>query len=133
MTSALDLFRELNDAVAKRDLEALGQLLDPDVVWRHNIGAGSPEEGDYEGREKVVALFDRILEPWVSFRAVPAEVREVAPGVVEVEGELHAQHGGVEAELVTPYAQRLELRNDLLVRGVMVTGSGATLPEFETD
>ena len=127
MTSDQDLLRELNDAVQRRDLEELSRRMHPDVVWRHNIGVGSPEEGTYEGREAVVALYERILEPWESMRSVPEEVRDLGGGVLEIEGKLHAKHGGAATDLVTPFAQRLEFRDGLLVRGEMVTGPGARL------
>ena len=49
----------------------------PDVVWEHNLGVGSPEEGVYRGRDSVVALFERILEPWEYMRAEPREIRDL--------------------------------------------------------
>src|SRR5688500_16820626 len=103
-------------------MQELSRRLHPDVVWTHNIGVGSPEEGTCEGPESVVALFRRILEPWESMRSIPREVRDGGDGVVEIEGELHAKHRGAATELVTPYVQRLEFRDGVLVRGEMVTG-----------
>ena len=126
MTSTLDLVSELNDAVWRQDWEAVRGRLHPDVVWRHNIGVGSPEEGEYSGREELIALYERIFEPWASMRAVPTEVREVDPGVAMVKGELHAKHAAAEIELVTPYTLRLELQDGLLIRGEMVSGPAAT-------
>ena len=46
------MIHEVNDAVAKR--RPGGCRIDvfmQDVVWEHNIGSGSPEEGVYRGRE----------------------------------------------------------------------------------
>ena len=129
MTSLPDLVRGLNDAVVEQDLVALRRRLHPDVVWRHNIGVGSPEEGEYRGCEEVIALYRRIFEPWDSLRTVPTEVREEqSGGVVMVHGELHAKHRAADTELVTPYLQRLEFEDELLARGEMVTGPGANLP-----
>ncbi len=125
MTSTLDLVSALNDAVERRNWEAVRQQLHPDVVWRHNIGVGSPEEGEYRGLEAVLALYERITEMWDSMRSVPTEIREAGRGVVAINGELHAKHGGAETELVTPYAQRLEFQDGVLVRGEMVTGPEA--------
>jgi ketosteroid isomerase-like protein len=125
VTSTLDLVTELTDAVGRQDWELLGQRAHPDVVWRHNIGVGSPEEGEYSGREALIALYQRITEAWVSMRAVPIEVREVEPGVAMIKGELHAKHAAAEIELVTPYTQRLEFQDGLLIRGEMVSGPGA--------
>lgn len=131
MTSAPDLVRELHEAVERQDWNALRQRMHPDVVWRHNIGVGSPEEGEYEGRESVIALYERIVEPWDYIRTVASEVRDLGGGVVMVKGELHAKHSATPTELVTPYAQRMELQDGLLARGEMVTGPGASLPEPE--
>ena len=64
MTTGPDLIREFNDAVERQDLAAFSKRLHRDVVWRHNIGLGTLEEGGYKGRETVMALFERILEPW---------------------------------------------------------------------
>ena len=40
--SDVEVIREVNDAVATGELRAVVQRLHPDVVWEHNIGAGSP-------------------------------------------------------------------------------------------
>jgi ketosteroid isomerase-like protein len=127
VTSGLDLIREFNDAVERQDLEAISKRLRPDAVWRHNIGVGTVEEGVYEGRDSVVALFKRILEPWEYIRATPSEVRDVGDGVFVIEGELQAKHRAATTEIVTPYVQRLELKDGLLARGEMVAGFGARL------
>ena len=122
MTGPQDLLRELNDAVAARDWDALRRRTHPDVVWLHNIGVGSPEEGEYRGVDELIALYRRITEPWESMRAVPTEVSELHAGVLAIKGELHAKHGAAETELIAPYTMRLELRDGLLTRGEMVTG-----------
>jgi ketosteroid isomerase-like protein len=127
VTSGPELVREINDAVERKDLEEISQRMHPDVVWRHNIGVGSPEEGEYRGRETVIALFARILEPWDYLRAAPDEVREVGGGVLVVRGNLHTKHKAAPTEIVTPYAQRIEIRDGLLARGEMVQGPKAAL------
>ena len=129
MTTGPDLIREFNDAVERRDLAALSDRLHPDVVWRHNIGLGTLEEGEYEGRESVVALFERILGAWEYLRAMPSEVRDVGGGVFLVRGELQANHKDAGTEIATPYEQRLELQGGLLLRGEMVSSPGAQLSE----
>ena len=67
VTSDPKLVREINDAVERKDWEAFSRRMHPEVVWRHNIGVGTPEEGEYKGRESVIALLERIVEPWESF------------------------------------------------------------------
>ena len=128
-----DLVREINDAVGRQDLEAISKRMRPDVIWRHNIGVGTPEEGEYRGRETVIALFERILEPWEYLRPVPEEIRDVGDGVLVVKGELHTKHKATAAEIVTPYAQRIETRDGLLAKGTMVQGpEAARLLELES-
>jgi ketosteroid isomerase-like protein len=125
----VDLVREFNDAVERRDWEALSEQVHPEVEWRHNIGVGTPEEGEYKGRESVLALFERILEPWEHFRLVAHDVRDVGGGVLLIRGELHAKHKASATEIVTPYEQRVELQGGVLARGEMVQGAGARLGE----
>jgi ketosteroid isomerase-like protein len=67
--SDVDVIHAVNDAVAQGDTRAVAAHLHADVVWEHNIGAGSPEEGVYRGREDVMRLFERIVEPWEYLRA----------------------------------------------------------------
>jgi hypothetical protein len=125
-----DLVRGLNEAIEGQDWETLRQHVHPDVVWRHNIGVGSPEEGVYNGRDSVVALYQRILEPWEYMHIVTHEVSDLGGGLVTVTGDLQAKHRGTSAELVTPYVLRLEFQDELLARGEAVSGPGASLPEL---
>ena len=70
----VEAIHEVNAALARGDPEAVLERLHPDVVWEHNIGVGSLEEGVYRGRDSLVALFERILEPWAYLRAEPAKI-----------------------------------------------------------
>ena len=119
---ALDPLRKVNEAVAANDLRNLSTLLDPEVVWEHNLGVGSPEEGVYEGREAVLRLFQRIIEPWQYMRAHPERIRVLEQGVFLLTGNLHAKHATSETVVVAPYEQQLEIRAGLLVRGRMTSG-----------
>jgi ketosteroid isomerase-like protein len=121
VSSDEDVIRQVADAVENRDLRAVSERMHPDVVWEHNIGAGTPEEGVYRGREKVSKLFERILEPWEYIRIVPQEIRTVGPGEYTVRGELHAKHRTTDREVVTPYEQQVEIDEGLLVKARMIT------------
>jgi ketosteroid isomerase-like protein len=123
----VDVIRDVNDALARGDLEALAEHVHADVVWEHNIGVGSPEEGVYEGRESVVRLYERILEPWEYIRAEARSIDESDDGSYRVVGELHAKHRTSDAEVLASYEQRLELRDGLLVKGSMKTGLAQSL------
>jgi hypothetical protein len=93
----------------------------PDVVWEHNLGTGSPEEGTYRGRERVAELFERIIEPWEYMRMIPREIRPIGPSTYHVRGELHAKHATSAMEVVTHYDQQLEIDDGLLVKGQITT------------
>ncbi len=116
------VIRQVNDAVASGDVQAVRELMHDDVVWEHNIGGGSPEEGVYRGRESVIALFARILEPWEVMRMEMREIRELDDTTVQVEGQIRFKHRTSAAEVTEPYVQRLEIRDGLLVKGEMAYG-----------
>jgi ketosteroid isomerase-like protein len=122
VTSDFDRMRQVGDALSAGDVRAVTASLDPEVVWEHNIGVGSPEEGVYRGRESVVALFERIIEPWEQLRAEPHEIRVAGSGVFDVLGSLRAKHATSAVEVDSLYVQQLEMRDGLLVKGRMTTG-----------
>jgi len=122
VTSAIDAIREVNDAVNAGEVQSVYERLHPDVVWTHNLGTGSPEEGVYEGRDSVVALFERILEPWEQLRTEAREIRALGGGAFDVRGELRAKHSTSAVEVASAYVQHLEVRDGLLVEGRMTTG-----------
>jgi len=119
---ALEPLRKLNDALSAGDVRAASMLIHPDVLWEHNVGVGSPEEGVYHGRDAVVALFERIIEPWETLRAYPDDVRVLDDGSFLQTGRLRAKHATSEMEVVAPYEQQMETRGGLLVKGRMTTG-----------
>jgi ketosteroid isomerase-like protein len=126
----VDVIREVNGAVAARDLVAVGERMHPDVVWEHNLGAGSLEEGVYTGRESVLSLLERILEPWEQMRSEILEIRDRGEGRYDVRGQLHAKHSTSATEVVSPYIQHFELEEGLLVKGQMRTLGE---PDFESE
>ena len=114
-----DVIRQINEAVGKRDPRAASEWMHPNVVWEHNIGAGTPEEGVYRGREDVKKLFERILEPWEYLRVEAQEIHEVSPDQYVVRGELRAKHETSDREVVTPYEQEAEIAEGMLMKGRM--------------
>ena len=119
-----ELIREVNAVVDSRDFDALAERMHPDVVWEHNTGVGSPEEGVYRGRESVVALLGRIVDAWESLRAEERELRDLGDGRYLVKGVLRAKHRTTQTEFDTPYEQLIVLRDGLLVFGRMVSEQG---------
>jgi len=120
--SDVEVIREVNDAVATGDLRAVVQRLHPDVVWEHNIGAGSPEEGLYQGRDDVIGLFERIVETWEYIRPEPRSIDSLGEGTYRVTGNLRAKHRLSDSEINASYEQRLDVRDGALVKGTMKTG-----------
>ena len=121
LTEIVERVETVNDAVNRRDFEAVASLLHPDAVWEHNIGQGSPEEGVYRGRDAVVELLTRIVETWEYMRAEPREIRELGEERYVVHGDLHVKHPATDTEIVAQYEQDLTFRDGLLVRGRMKT------------
>ena len=87
------------------------------LVWEHNVGSGSPEEGVYHGREAVLQLFERILEPWETCASRPTRSAMLEDESFLLTGHLHAKHATSETVVVAPYEQQLEMRDGLLVKG----------------
>jgi ketosteroid isomerase-like protein len=117
-----ELIRRMNFAVGERDLDTFVDGLHPDVVWEHNLGGGSPEEGTYRGRENVAQLFQRIIEPWEYMRVEPHEIQQIDEGAFHISGKMFSKHVTTDAEILTPYEQRLEFENGLLIRAQMTFG-----------
>jgi ketosteroid isomerase-like protein len=118
----LDPMRRLNDTIASGDLRTASALVHPDVVWEHNVGVGSPEEGVYRGREAVLQLYERIIEPWEQMRPHPDHIRVLEDGTFLLTGHLRAKHATSETLVIAPYEQQFEIRDGLLVAGRMTTG-----------
>jgi ketosteroid isomerase-like protein len=129
LTSDEELIRRMNDAVRAGDLDAFAEGLHPEVVWEHNLGGGSVEEGTYRGRENVAQLFQRIIEPWEYMRVEPEEIQRVDEQAFHISGKMLSKHATTKSEILTPYEQRLEFENGLLIRAQMTFGpldSGGT-------
>ena len=125
--SGVEVIGEVNDAVATGDPAAIAGRLHPDVVWEHNIGVGTPDEGVYRGRESVIALLERIVEAWESIRPEPHSIDRLDDGRYHVRGELVTKHRQSNMEIRTSYEQHLEVVDGEMVKGVMKTGE-ITLP-----
>ncbi len=113
----------MNDAIARKHIDDFVASVHPDVVWEHNIGTGSPEEGVYEGRERLRQLMARILEGWDYMWPEADAVREVEAGRYHLRGRLRMKHSDSDRLIVTPFEQHIELRGDQMIRGRMTTGS----------
>jgi ketosteroid isomerase-like protein len=118
----VEVIREVNEAIASGDPRAAAPRLHPDVVWEHNIGGGTPEEGVYRGRESLIQLFERVVETWEYIRPEPHSIERLDDGRYRVKGHLRVKHRTSDTEISAPYEQHLEVRNLLLVKGEMKSG-----------
>jgi len=125
VTTAVDQVHALNEAVCAQDFVRFTEGMHPDAVWEHNPGTGSPEEGEYHGRERIRRLFERVYEGWDYMRPVPIEISEVEDGVFLIRGELHCKHTATQNEIVEQYEQRLEIREGLMTSARMTIGTTA--------
>ena len=120
--SDVDVIHAVNAAVATGDPAAVAEHLHPEIVWEHNIGVGSPDEGIYQGRESVIALLERIVEAWESISPEPQAIDHIDDGRYRVRGELVAKHRTSDREIRTSYEQHLEVVDGEVVKGTMKTG-----------
>jgi ketosteroid isomerase-like protein len=97
------------------DIDAAVANLDPDVEWEHQPGTGAPEEGVYQGREKVRSLLERLREAWDYFSV---DVHDVADGGNEfvVDGTIHARGRISDIELEGECQYVVEFRDSKAVR-----------------
>jgi len=118
------LLQDYGAAVEAGQFDRIREMLHPDAVWEHNLGSGSPEEGVYEGRDRIAVLFQRIVEVWEYLRPTARDVVPIEGDGYRVRGELHSKHRFTAAEVVTPYEQQIEVRDGLLFRARMSIGEG---------
>ncbi len=90
MPSNTEIVRQLYEAFGQRDLDALRELLHPDVEWIQC--AGFPGGGQRHGFEEVAAkVFTGLRSEWDHFEAAVEEFLE-APGRVIVLGRYRGTH-----------------------------------------
>jgi ketosteroid isomerase-like protein len=118
----VEMIREVNDAMGKGDLGRIVGCIHPDIVWEHNIGGGTPEEGVYRGRDSLIALFERVIETWEYIRPEPRSIELLSDGRYHVTGDLWVKHRISNTEIRAPYEQHLEVRDGMVVKGQMKSG-----------
>ena len=98
-------------AIERKDFDEAEALLDPEIVWEHNLGEGTPEEGVYRGRGEVMDLFRRLLDAWREIRVDVRDTRPLATHSFEARGTMHFLHASSEAEIAMPYVQKFEVHD----------------------
>jgi ketosteroid isomerase-like protein len=96
--TAVEVVKAYFDAWNRRDLEALREVLDPEVEWERS--ADFPEGRTLRGRESLVDFARSMFELFAETPIELAECVEAAPGRIVVEGASRFRSGrsGVETE-----------------------------------
>jgi ketosteroid isomerase-like protein len=114
VTSAVEVVRELCDAVNANDTERLWELMDPEVV-QHGTRGGIDQDRMFRGREAVQAYWNEISGAWESLRVEPERLIEASDDrVVALWRELaRSRHSDIELESST--AMMFTLRDGMIV------------------
>jgi ketosteroid isomerase-like protein len=128
LSADVELIHRMAAAIERKDLGEAQSLLDPEVVWEHNLGEGSPEEGVYRGRDEVMDLYRRLLEVWHEIRIDLSDIRATGPQSFEVRGTMHFSHAASETEIAMPYVQKFELRDGRVAHVRLNVSTGRVMP-----
>lgn len=110
-TENVTVVRSIYDAVARRDLAAALEALDPDVVWVEPELGGPPAAGAHHGREAVASgVLAAGAGAWDRFRIEPDELIGAGEAVIVLGAFRGAGPGG---PLEAPFAHVWRVRAGL--------------------
>jgi ketosteroid isomerase-like protein len=112
------------------DLDAAVANLDPDIEWVHQPGTGAPEEGVYQGRDKVRSLLGRLREAWDHFSVDVHDVSDRGSEFI-VDGTIHARGRISDIELEGECEYVIEYRESQAVRIRFTTRTAPVLSTRE--
>lgn len=112
------------------DIDAAVANLDPDIEWVHQPGTGAPEEGVYNGREKVRSLLERLRDAWDRFSVDVSEVDDRGNEFL-VKGVIHARGRISDIELDSDCEYLIEFRDSKAVRIKFLTSVTPFAPSQE--
>ena len=128
--SDLDLVRAFFDSYNARDVEAMEEMLDPEVKIT-TLSARAGLAARWEGRASTRRYFEQLDESWAELRIEIEEYREVGPCVVAI-GVIRGIGKASQAEVVERFATVSVVRNSLLVRVETYSDPDAALAAAET-
>jgi ketosteroid isomerase-like protein len=102
----LDLARRAFVAFTERDLDALLEIMDPDVEFlpvTANITTGGQP---YRGYAGMARYFEDVARVWTKVRVHPDELRDMGDTVVAL-GRIHARGGGMIIDRPTGWVFRI--------------------------
>jgi ketosteroid isomerase-like protein len=135
-TDAIALVRRVFEAFARRDLEAVVALTDPEVELFAPTAALANEGRCYRGHDGLARYLQDVERVWARLEVMPDKFREVGHHVVAV-GRVRAEaRDGYQVE--NPVAWVWEIRDGKLCWGCVydnpdepVTGAAASTPVAE--
>ena len=107
----VDAFRRGVAAINRRDVDALVEVLSPDVEWRevfHEMLGGQARV--YRGHDGVRQLLADLYEPFDEIHAEYTDIRDLGSRVLGL-GRLRARGDGSGAEIESPVASLTEFEN----------------------
>jgi ketosteroid isomerase-like protein len=115
MTSNRDIVRGVFEAFSRRDLPALLELADPDIVFTPPTGRLAGRDGPYRGHDGLRTYMDDVARVWEELRSDPTEYIDLEDGRVLCTGRVYAW--GVGRVIDAPAGWVWRLRDGLVVEG----------------
>jgi ketosteroid isomerase-like protein len=120
----VELARRAFDAFAERDVEALLELMHPELeflpVTANLTTGGLP----YRGRAGIRRYIEDVARVWDELRVYPSEFRDLGDTVVAL-GRIHGRGGGMIIDRPTGWVWRM--RDDMIVWGRVYTSQEEAL------
>jgi ketosteroid isomerase-like protein len=115
----VELVRRAFEAFTRRDLEAVLEIVDPDVEFFAPTGSIAGRGTPYRGYEGMRQYFDDVARIWEELEVIPHEYREVNNHVVAL-GRVYGR--GLDGLLVdSPTGWVCKIENGKIVRGEVFT------------
>jgi ketosteroid isomerase-like protein len=115
----IDLIRKVFAAFARRDVEAVVEMSDPEIEFYAPTATLAHEGRSYRGHEGIRTYFQDVTRLWEELNVVPEEFRE-ANGQLLVLGRIHAR-GAVGYNADSPAGWVWRTRGDKVVSGHVYT------------
>jgi ketosteroid isomerase-like protein len=120
----VDLARRAFEAFAERDVDALLELMHPELeflpVTANLTTGGLP----YRGSEGIRRYIEDVARVWDELRVFPSEYRDLGDTVVAL-GRIHGRGGGMIIDRPTGWVWRM--RDDMIVWGRVYTSQEEAL------
>jgi len=111
--SPAELVRDAYQAFARRDLDALVEIADPQIEISSVTGMLAGREEPYRGRAALADYLRDVAEVWDEIELLPQELVEIDEGRVLVFGRVRARRRN--SRIDTPNAWMWELRRGKVV------------------